>query len=165
MVRCTGTAAWPNERWKELVKAINMGCVEPEPLNNGLEAGVSYSIERLTTSQSSLPPIPATMSTSFYPIEAPPGNYWCEGTGNPRVTTTLGKEDLFLDRGGLTSPGRWPRKQGRFPLDKRWTQLQKQLEKIVGSDETISLKQMAVLACHREDLFCSTSWVPTRRFS
>jgi hypothetical protein len=47
-------------------------------------------------------------------------------------------------------------------MDKSWTQLRLQLDNIVGNDETVILKQMAILACHREDLFC-TSWVEDTR--
>jgi hypothetical protein len=165
----TGTAAWPTDLCKELVKAINVQ--GGGPLNNGLTAGVSHSIEAPLGSthspqgpglESSLPPLPESLSTGFFPIEAPPENFWCGGSGPPRGTITFRKDDAFFDGCGLTSPGRWPRERRKFPRDKSWTQLRLQLDNIVGNDETVILKQMAILACHRGDLFC-TSWVEDTR--
>ena len=149
--KTTGTAAWPSELCKELVRAANLGIETSVPLHNGLAAGIPPAIEKSQSSQ-----------TPSYPIEAPPENHWCGGIGPPRYTVTFGKEDAYFDGCGITSPGRWPRKQRRFPMDQCWTQIRQQLDSIIGNDETVILKQLAAMACRREDIFCK-QWIETTR--
>ena len=159
--KTTGTAAWPTELCRELVRCINLGFREPPPVNNGLAEGSFITIDSPDDSFLSLPA--ETLGTNCpYPIESPPEGYWSGGQGPPRCTIIFGKEEAFFDGCGLTSPGRWARRQRRFPMDKCWEQIRHQLDSIIGNDETVILKQMAALACHREDLFCK-NWIEQTR--
>ena len=152
----TGTAAWPTQLCKELVRAANAGLVNMGPLGNGKQQG---SLMHITTEQT--PPNNNSHREKF-PIESPPENYWIGGDGPPRMTKAFGKEEQFFDGCGLTSPGRWPRDKRRFPEGRCWDNLRQKLEDVMGNDETVLLKQFAALACHREDLFCKR-WISETR--
>ena len=154
--RTTGTAAWPRLLCEELVKAINTAVLKSGLHVNDLRQGGS-SPNSSSTVQSN-----KAIQKENFPVEQPPAGYWIGGKGPPRVTKTLGKEEPFFDGCGLTSPGRWSRKDRHFPNDRRWQDLRLSLDRVIGNDDTILLKQFAVIACHREDLFC-VNWVTETR--
>ena len=55
--------------------------------------------------------------------------HWVGGVGPPRLTYALGKPRQFHDGAGLTSPGRWDKKDRIFPLGHGWNALRAGLEK------------------------------------
>ena len=154
--KTTGTAAWPEELCEDLVRAANVGFLRNGSMANGLAARVEYSGNETSTK------LKNSGKEVGYPIESPPEQFWCGGTGLPRSTCTLGKPAPYFDGCGLTSPGRWPRSQRKFPMDQCWQQIRLKLDAVLGNDETVILKQLAVLACHREELFCK-QWVTDTR--
>ena len=146
--RTTGTAAWPTQLCKAFVQAANQAILDEAQSGNGRMQG------EITAT-----PDP---SRQCFPIEEPPDKFWVGGTGPPRTTTSFGKEDQYFDGCGLTSPGRWPRTRRTFPQGKCWHQLRQQLDDVIGNEELVILKQFAILACHREELFCK-NWVEETR--
>ena len=109
--KTTGTAAWPEELCEDLVRAANIGFLQYGSIANGLEArGKDSGNETLTKLNDDVKEV-------GYPIESPPEQFWCGGTSLPRSTCTLGKPPPYFDGCGLTSPGRWPRSQRKFPMD------------------------------------------------
>ena len=161
--KTTGTAAWPEQLCEELVRAANIGFLKYGTLANDLEVRAETTGKEPYTPLAAEPErFPQTASCTTYPIETPPEGFWVGGHGLPRSTCTLGKAAPFFDGCGLTSPGRWPRGQRQFPMDQCWQLLRQKLDEIIGSDETVVLKQIAVLACHREDIFCKR-WIEETR--
>ena len=98
-----------------------------------------------------------------FQIIKPPDNYWIGGTGCPRMTKGFGKETPFHDGCGLTSPGRWHRRQRKYPEGRRWDDLRSSLLGILQKDldEAGLLRQISGLACG-VDVYCHR-WVVEAR--
>ena len=93
------------------------------------------------------------------PTVVPPSGYWIGGKGKVRTFNLLGKDHLFNDGAGLTSPGRWDKAQRVFPTGARWTQLRNALKQVLldDLDDLGVIKQFAGLATGKDSLF-DFSW-------
>ena len=155
--RTTGTAAWPEQLSMELAlnanKSLEMLPSDIDPADKELNQAIFPSTSTTTT------------TADIFPIESPPENFWVGGTGPPRSTVTFGRNAQYNDGAGLTSPGRWPKNRRIFPAGQRWEQLRTTLDNIIGSDDATILKQLAALACAREDLFRHDWVTDSRRLS
>lgn len=147
--RTTGTAAWPIELCKDLAaSAVQSLQVQGTSLNDDLEVReIDSNFDTVEGDEGNMP--------CPYPIEEPPAGFWVGGVGPPRTTFGLGRESPFFDGCGLTSPGRWAKKNRRFPEGKRWDDLRSEIAGVLHKDldDVGVLKQVAALACGK-DIFC-----------
>ena len=114
--RTTGTASWPAELCRWVADSILLNYRSPPlPLTYDQKLGEEENC--------------GEGPKEVFPITRHPEDYWIGGRGNPRTTYTLGKTKDFHDGCGLTSPGRWEKKQRIFPQGAAWETLRESLYK------------------------------------
>ena len=152
--RTTGTAAWPLELCKELA-ALACASIQRsrELINDDLTVRGDHDENLGSTVDET------ERKDMHFPIVQPPTGYWIGGVGPPRSTHEMGKTAPFFDGCGLTSPGRWEKRNRRFPEGKRWDDLRASLAGVIRKDldETGVLKHVAALAVGK-DIYNHT-WV------
>ena len=130
--RTTGTAAWPPQLCEWIATActtalpadgVPHGDLENEAGRDCIQGAVDVEDAKLNINLDS--------RQAPFPVTVPPAGFWIGGKGPPRTTYLLGKTREFHDGCGLTSPGRWRKKDRVFPSAARWTVLRNNLEKVL----------------------------------
>ena len=131
--RTTGTAAWPSQLCHFIAHSLNdsLRCdVLTEKVENAAAQDVLEPMSPCTppsraVAGSSVELTPEPLSRRVVSL----ATHWVGGVGPPRLTYALGKPRQFHDGAGLTSPGRWDKKDRIFPMGHGWNALRAGLEK------------------------------------
>ena len=140
--RTTGTAAWPPRLCSALADLLQSAW-----------ARRNISTMQTAPTQTTTNKVPTTSDRNF-PAHLPPADFSKGGKGEVRKIIMANKTYDFHDGLGLTSPGRFDKRQRTFPEGLRWQTLRNDIVGVLGHmDDTAVMKALVALALGRGDHF------------